>query len=62
MGDDKFSQSWTGYLALAVNVLRNTPKIQHITKGDVSKWVSLRVMKKYDESSLIQIVQEFGTL
>ena len=62
IGDDKFWQSRTGYLSLAVNVLRNTPKIQHITKGDVSKWVSLRVMKKYDESSLIQIVQEFGTL
>ena len=62
MGDDKFSQSWTGYLALAVNVLRNTPKIQHITKGDVSKSASLRVMKKYDESSLMQMLQEFGTL
>ena len=62
MGDDKFSQSWTGYLALAVNVLPNTPKIQHITKGDVSKSASLRVMKKYDESSLMQMLQEFGTL
>ena len=25
--DDKFSQSGTGYLPLAVNVLRNNPKI-----------------------------------
>ena len=27
IGDDKFSQSLTGYLPLAVSVLRNTPKI-----------------------------------
>ena len=26
-----------------------------------SKWGSLRVMKKYDESALMQIFQEFGT-
>ena len=33
--DFKFSEPGTGYLSLAVNVLRNTPKIQHITKGDI---------------------------
>ena len=27
-----------------------------------SKWISLRVMKKFDESALMQILQEFGTL
>ena len=34
-GDDNFSKSRKGYLSLAVNVLRNTPKIFHITKGDI---------------------------
>ena len=37
MGDDIFTQSWTGYLSLAVNVLRNTPKNLDITKGDIFK-------------------------
>ena len=31
--DNKFSQSRTGYLSLAVNVLRSTPTIYPITKG-----------------------------
>ena len=35
IGRSKFQQSRTGYLSLAVNVLTNTPKISHITKGDV---------------------------
>ena len=26
-GDDKFSQSWKGYLSLVVNMLRNTSTI-----------------------------------
>ena len=33
--DNKFSQYQTGYFSLAVNVLGNTPKISHITEGDV---------------------------
>ena len=37
IGDDKFSQPGTGFSSLAVNVLRNTPKIQHIIKGDILK-------------------------
>ena len=37
IGHDKFTQSRIGYLSLAVNVLRNTPKIEHITKGDIFK-------------------------
>ena len=35
IGDDKFSQTWTGFLSLAVNVLRKRPKIYHMTKGDI---------------------------
>ena len=37
MRDEKLTESRTGYLSLAVNVLRNTPNIQHDTKGDISK-------------------------
>ena len=33
--DDKFTQSRREYLSLAVNVLRNTPKIYHRTKGHI---------------------------
>ena len=35
IGDHNCTQSRTRYLSLAVNVLRNTPKIEHITKGDI---------------------------
>ena len=35
IGDNRFTQSRAGYFSLAVNVLRNTPKIQHITKRDI---------------------------
>ena len=31
----KFSQTWTGYLPLAVNVLTNTPKISANTRGNI---------------------------
>ena len=33
--DDNFPKSWKEKLSLAVNVLQNTPKIWHITKGDI---------------------------
>ena len=36
-GSTKFSQSWTGYLPSAVNVLTNTPKISRNTRGDFSQ-------------------------
>ena len=35
IGNFKFSQSWAGYLALAVNVLTYTPKISPNASGDV---------------------------
>ena len=34
-GSGKFSQSWTGYLSYAVNVLKNNPKISPNTSGDI---------------------------
>ena len=37
IGDDKFSQCRKDYLSLQVNVLRNTSKIEYITKEDISQ-------------------------
>ena len=37
IGDDRFTQYRAAYFSLAVNVLRNTPKIQRITKGEISQ-------------------------
>ena len=36
----KFSQSPTGYLSSAVNVLTNSPKISNFNKGDIFQIVS----------------------
>ena len=35
IGSCKLSQSWTGYLALSVNVVTNTPKISLNTRADI---------------------------
>ena len=34
-GVNKFSQSQTGYLSFAINMLPSNPKISHITKGNI---------------------------
>ena len=62
IGEKKFTQSRTGYLSLAVNVLRNTLRF-HISLREIfSKSRSPRVMKKYDESALMKILRVSGTL
>ena len=61
-GGGKFSQSQTGYLSLAVNVLTNTPKISHTDKGDIFEIISLQKDEKYDKKIIIDILQVFGTL
>ena len=62
IGSFKFSQSWTGYLPSAVNVLTNTPKISSVTRETFFESTSLRMMKKHDKSALMEISQVFGTL
>ena len=61
IGAGKFSQSGTGYLSLAVNVLGNSHKIQHITEGDISKSGFPRMMKKDEKSAPMLLLQKFGT-
>ena len=61
MADDKFCQSRRGYLWLAVNVLRNTLKIKHIIKEDLSQIKVSQSDEKNDESALMQILQMFET-
>ena len=58
----KYSQSQTGYLSSAVNVLTNTPKISHTDKGDIFEIISLQKDEKYDKKIIIDILQVFGTL
>ena len=62
IGSCKFSQSWPGYLSTAVNLLTNNPKMNLILGETFSKPISLRMMKKHDKSSLVNIWQVFGTL
>ena len=62
IGSCKLSQSSTGYLSSAVNVLTNSPKISPIIRGEISKSTSLRMMKKHDKSALMEISEVFGTL
>ena len=61
-GGSKFSQSQTGYLSSAVNVLTNTPKISHTNKGDIFEIISLQKDEKDDKKIIIDILQVFGTL
>ena len=55
IGNDKFSQSLTGYLSLTINMLRRSPKINIYLWEIFSKSGSSRVIKEYDESALIQM-------
>ena len=47
IGSGKFSQFQRGYLPSAVTVLTDTPRIPHITKGDISKSIFLGVMERW---------------
>ena len=62
IGSCKFSQSSTGYLPSAVNVLRNTPKISRNSRGDIFQISFYRNDERNDKSALMAISLDFGTL
>ena len=62
IGSCKFSQSWTGYLPSAVNVLTNNPKISLNTRRDTFEINFPNNNEKHYESALMEILQVFGTL
>ena len=55
IGSCKFSQSWIGYLALAVSVLTYNPKISRNTKGDIFEINFPENDEKHDKIALMEI-------
>ena len=51
----KFSLLQRVYLWSAVNMLTSSPKILDITKRDISNFIFLRMLRKNDKSSAVQI-------
>ena len=62
MGSGKFSQSSTGYLPSAVNVLTNTTRISPITRGDIFQINFPQNDEKHDKIAVMDISQGSGTL
>ena len=62
IGSTKFSQFQRGYLPFGVNVLTDTPKISHITKGNIFQIRFPQRDGKDDKIALMQILQVFGTI
>ena len=62
IGICKFSESWTGYLPSAVNVLTNTPKFSTETREDTFGINFPQNDEKHEKSALMEIWQVFGTL
>ena len=55
IGTCKFSQTWTGYLPSAVNVLTKTPNISSNTRGDIFQMKFTENDKKRDKSAVMEI-------
>ena len=55
IGFGKFSLLQKEYLSSSINALTNSPKISDITKRDFWNLSFLKVMKKYDKSTVLQI-------